>query len=46
MKDGAGKKAVEYDGAREVDAFKAFISKLLTGEMAVGADGEADDLEL
>ena len=40
---------MEYDGAREVDAFKAFLDKQLGGGDAaasIGADGEADDLEL
>jgi hypothetical protein len=41
------KKVVEYDGAREEDAFKSFISGLLgSASTSVGADGEQDDLEL
>ncbi len=50
MKNGSGpKKVVEYDGAREVDALKSFISGLLGGggaSASVGSDGETDDLEL
>jgi hypothetical protein len=49
VKNGSGpKKVVEYDGAREEDAFKTFITAQLggSGSASVGADGETDDLEL